>query len=73
MPQVYSLDLIFSWAEMENKTQTPAEVKTDIVNKTLARKEIFFLHSLLSLSSAPLTHQLLLAACCVYILSLGGK
>lgn len=50
MPQVYSLALIFSWAEMENKSQTSAEVKTDIVNKTLARKKRDFFFSFIPCS-----------------------
>lgn len=75
MPQEYSLALIFSQVEMEDKNQTSAEVKTGIVNKTLTRKkrQIFFPHSPRSLSSTPLTHHLLLAACCIYIFSFGGK
>lgn len=39
MPQVNSLALIFSQAEMENKNQTSAEIKSDIVNKTFTRKK----------------------------------
>lgn len=38
MPQMFPLALTFSLAEMKDKIYASAEVKTDIVNKTLTRK-----------------------------------
>lgn len=52
MPHMFSLALTFSLAEMKDKDHASAEVKTDIVNKTLTRKGDMFVFSV---SAVPLS------------------
>jgi len=74
MPQMFPLALTFSLAEMKDKIYASAEVKTDIVNKTLTRKGdmIAFSVSVVSLSITAVLY-LLLATCCMVSVASFGK